>query len=105
MPGANDGKDLLSGNSATGVRLHGRRIHNSVRSALELGLLCSNDPVCAQHDPESRQENRHPHGAACHGCVLTAETSCEQQNDFLDRALVVKTVEELGAELFSDAGW
>ena len=83
----------------------GRRIHNSVRSALELGLLCSNDPVCAQHDPESRQENRHLHGAACHGCVLTAETSCEQQNDFLDRALVVKTVEELGAELFSDAGW
>lgn len=45
------------------------------------------------------------YGAACHGCVLTAETSCEQQNDFLDRALVVKTVEELGAELFSDAGW
>ena len=26
-------------------------------------------------------------------------------NNFLDRALVVKTVEELGAELFSDAGW
>ena len=73
--------------------------------ALELGLLCSNDPVCAQHDPENRQEHRHLHGAACHGCVLTAETSCEQQNDFLDRALVVKTVEELGAELFSDAGW
>ncbi|MGC2743318.1 MAG: hypothetical protein WA672_09030 [Candidatus Angelobacter sp.] len=22
-----------------------------VRSALDLGLLCSNDPVCAQHDP------------------------------------------------------
>jgi hypothetical protein len=83
----------------------GRRIHNSVRSALELGLLCWNDPVCAQHDPENRQEHRHLHGAACHGCVLTAETSCEQQNDFLDRALVVKTVEELGAELFSDAGW
>jgi hypothetical protein len=83
----------------------GRRIHNSVRSALELGLLCSNDPVCAQHDPENRQEHRHLHGAACHGCVLTAETSCEQQNDFIDRALVVKTVEELGAELFSDAGW
>jgi hypothetical protein len=83
----------------------GRRIHNSVRSALELGLLCSNDPVCAQHDAENRQEHRHLHGAACHGCVLTAETSCEQQNDFLDRALVVKTVEELGAELFSDAGW
>jgi hypothetical protein len=83
----------------------GRRIHNSVRSALELGLLCSNDPVCAQHDPANRPEYRHLHGAACHGCVLIGETSCEQQNDFLDRALVVKTVEDLGAELFSDAGW
>jgi len=83
----------------------GRRIHNSVRSALELGLLCSNDPVCAQHDAENKQEHRHLHGAACHGCVLTSETSCEQQNDFLDRALVVKTVEELGAELFSDTEW
>ena len=83
----------------------GRRIHNSVRSALELGLLCSNDPVCAQHDPSNRPEHRHLHGAACHGCVLIGETSCEQQNDFLDRALVVKTVEDLGAELFSDAGW
>ena len=31
-------------------------------------------------------------GAACHGCLLIAETSCEQRNDFLDRALVVPTV-------------
>ncbi len=50
---------------------------------MELGLLCSNDPVCAQH-----------------GCLLISETSCEQQNDYLDRALVVRTVQNLGAELF-----
>jgi hypothetical protein len=30
-----------------------------------------------------------------------AETSCEQQNDFLDRALVVPTVEDLGVEFFT----
>jgi hypothetical protein len=42
------------------------------------------------------------HGAACHGCVLIAETSCEQGNDFLDRALVVRTVAGLGAEFFPD---
>lgn len=83
----------------------GRRIHNLVRSALELGMLCSNDPICAQHDPESKQEHRHLHGAACHGCLLTAETSCEQQNDFLDRSLMVRTVEDYGSELFEDAGW
>jgi hypothetical protein len=39
-------------------------------------------------------------GSACHGCLLIAETSCEQRNDFLDRALVVPTVEALGAEFF-----
>src|SRR5205807_10056234 len=27
--------------------------------------------------------------AACHGCALVAETSCEMRNDYLDRALVV----------------
>jgi hypothetical protein len=32
--------------------------------------------------------------------VLISETSCEQQNDFLDRALVVRTVQNLGAEFF-----
>ncbi len=80
----------------------GRRIHETVRNAIELGLLCSNDPVCAQHDPASGHEHRYLHGAACHGCVLISETSCEQQNDFLDRALVVRTVESLGTEFFPE---
>jgi hypothetical protein len=33
---------------------------------------------------------------------LISETSCEQQNDYLDRSLVVPTVENQGAELFSE---
>lgn len=81
----------------------GRRIHESVRAALELGQLCSNDPVCAQHDPGSSHESRYLHGSACHGCLLIGETSCEQQNDFLDRALVVRTVQNLGAEFFGES--
>jgi hypothetical protein len=67
-----------------------------------LGRLCSNDPVCAQHNPASREERRYLHGAACHGCQLIAETSCEVMNEHLDRALVVETVEGLGAEFFGD---
>ena len=35
------------------------------------------------------------------GCLLIAETSCEQRNDFLDRALVVPTV-GLGDAAFFD---
>lgn len=80
----------------------GRQIHEVVQSALELGMLCSNDPVCAQHDPSNAHEHRFLHGAACHGCLLISETSCEQQNDYLDRSLVVPTVENQGAELFSE---
>jgi hypothetical protein len=54
----------------------------------------------SQHDPQSQHEHRYLHGAACHGCVLLAETSCEQRNDFLDRALVVPTVEHTGIHCF-----
>ena len=64
----------------------GRQIGQHLRAALELGRLCSNDPVCAQHDPQNQHECRFLHGAACHGCLLIAETSCEQHNDYLDRA-------------------
>lgn len=82
----------------------GRNIARHIQEALELGRLCSNDPVCAQHDPQSAHELRFLHGAACHGCLLVAETSCEQHNDFLDRSLVVPTVESLGSEFFSFGG-
>ena len=54
-----------------------------------MGALCSNDPICAQHAPGRSLEERWLHGAACHGCALVAETSCEMRNDHLDRALVV----------------
>jgi hypothetical protein len=78
----------------------GRQIARHLKAAIDLGRLCSNDPVCAQHSPENQHECRFLHGAACHGCLLIAETSCEQRNDFLDRALVVSTVDGNGAEFF-----
>ena len=80
----------------------GRRIEDHLNRALEQGRLCSNDPVCAQHKPDNVQEDRFLHGAACHGCLLIAETSCERRNEMLDRALVTSTVERLGAEFFPD---
>ena len=105
LPGIGYGVLLYTGTADSegtlgGLIQVGRRIHEHIRKALELGELCSNDPVCAQHEPESTHEHRFLHGAACHGCLLIAETSCEQQNDFLDRALVVSTVENLGVEFF-----
>jgi hypothetical protein len=80
----------------------GRKIERHLRNALELGRLCSNDPVCAQHDPQDTHEERYLMGAACHGCVLIAETSCERFNQYLDRSLVVPNVATLGTEFFGD---
>jgi len=80
----------------------GRRIEHHLRAALEMGRLCSNDPVCAQHHPDNKQEERFLNGAACHGCLLIAEPSCERRSEFLDRALVVPTVESIGTEFFED---
>jgi hypothetical protein len=81
----------------------GRNVGAHLRAALDYGRLCSNDPICAQHRPDNRQEERFLHGAACHGCLLIAEPACERRNEFLDRALVVETVENLGAELFDES--
>jgi hypothetical protein len=93
--GTSDAEGTLGGLTAAG-----RFISRHVRRALEYGTLCSSDPVCAFHAPVV-----HDHqpllGAACHGCLLVSETSCEQHNNFLDRALVVPTVEGLGAEFFA----
>jgi len=77
-----------------------RRFVSLLRSALERERLCSGDPVCADHDPTTAHDDRTLHGAACHGCLLVAETSCEARNLFLDRALIVDTVGQTGASFF-----
>ena len=77
-----------------------KSIGHYLKIALEMGQLCSNDPICAQHDAGDANERRYLQGAACHGCVLISETSCELFNDFLDRSFVVPTVACQGAEFF-----
>ena len=78
-----------------------RRFVRLLKSALERERLCSGDPVCADHNPTIAHDDRTLHGAACHGCLLVAETSCEARNLFLDRALIVDTVGQTGASFFS----
>lgn len=80
----------------------GKNIGRHLERALDLGRLCSNDPVCAQHEPPDPHEERFLHGAACHGCLLIGETSCERRNELLDRALVIPTVATPGAAFFSE---
>lgn len=75
-----------------GLVEEGRRLRHHLREAWDLGRLCSNDPVCATHDPTSEAGDRRLEGAACHGCLYIAESSCERYNRYLDRALVVPTI-------------
>ena len=86
-----------------GLVQQARHIGDHISQALATAALCSNDPVCAQHSAADSVEERWLHGAACHGCVLVAETSCEMWNDYLDRALVVPTLAERDAAFFPDS--
>lgn len=86
-----------------GLVAQGRRIGDHLARALELGRLCSNDPVCATHVPERGQAELHLEGAACHGCLYLAEVSCERMNRMLDRALVVPVIDQPAALAFFGA--
>lgn len=77
-----------------GLVAQGRRIDEHLARALQLGMLCSNDPVCATHSPAQDRSERHLEGAACHGCLYLAEVSCERMNRMLDRALVVPIIDQ-----------
>ncbi len=83
-----------------GLVQQARHIEDHLADALRMGELCSNDPICARHTPSAGMERRWLHGAACHGCALIAETSCEMRNDYLDRALVVPVIGLDGAAFF-----
>lgn len=72
-----------------GLVQEARHIEDHLLRALQMGALCSNDPICSGHNAGRSMEKRWLQGAACHGCALVAETSCEMRNDYLDRALVV----------------
>lgn len=56
---------------------------------------CSSDPLCIEG---VHAKSEPTNGSACHACLLASETSCEEFNGFLDRALLVgiPTQPELG---------
>lgn len=87
-----------------GLVQQARHLEQHLDRALRECALCSNDPICALHRPGDSLEGRFQHGAACHGCALVAETSCEMRNDFLDRALVAPVLGTRDAAFFEAQG-
>lgn len=73
-------------------------------SALADARWCSTDPVCM----DAGDRGQGPDScnlAACHGCALLPETSCEQFNRFLDRGFVIGTFADPTLGYFSDPSW
>jgi hypothetical protein len=64
-----------------------------VIKALERASWCSADPVCMEMGSRGGQGPDNCNLAACHNCGLVPETACEEFNRFLDRALVVGSLE------------
>ncbi|NNH75581.1 DUF1998 domain-containing protein [Nocardia uniformis] len=72
-----------------------------VANAISDAKWCSTDPVCM----DAGEKGQGPDScnlAACHGCALLPETSCEEFNRFLDRGVVVGTFLHPRLGYFSD---
>lgn len=81
---ASDSEGTLGGLVALGAPQILRRL---LDQALDDARRCSSDPLCAEHVPVEPSETLH--AAACHACLFASETSCEANNRWLDRAVVV----------------
>ena len=66
--------------------------------ALDNVRLCASDPLCAEHHPY--RDGITLHAASCHACLFAPETSCERGNKYLDRAVLVSTVERSDLAFF-----
>ena len=67
--------------------------------ALDDAIHCSNDPLCEE---STGQGPGAINLAACQGCTLLPETSCEEANFFLDRVLLVGSAESPDSGFFSN---
>jgi len=64
-------------------------LERTMARALDRARWCSSDPVCIESPGQGPDSCNL---AACHSCALLPETSCEQQNRLLDRAMLVGTL-------------
>jgi len=69
------------------------------RRAIENAKICANDPVCISSTGQGRDSLNL---GACHSCVLLPETSCDEYNSFLDRALVIGTFDNSVLGFYED---
>ncbi|BCZ46150.1 hypothetical protein psyc5s11_22170 [Clostridium gelidum] len=66
------------------------RLSKIIDNAIEKARFCSSDPVCIESLGQGRDGLNL---SACFSCCLISETSCEEFNTLLDRALIVGTLD------------
>ncbi|MEV0620265.1 DUF1998 domain-containing protein [Nonomuraea sp. NPDC050404] len=88
-----------SAGSLGGVVAQGehRKLYETLESALTRTEWCSQDPPCMESEASGIDSLNL---AACYACVLLPETSCETNNVFLDRAMLIGTPEDPATGFF-----
>ncbi len=84
--GAADSEGTLGGLVSLGEPMTLGRL---LDQTLEQVRLCASDPLCVEHHPW--RDGLSLHGAACHACLFSPETSCEHGNKYLDRTTLART--------------
>ena len=93
---ATDSEGTLGGLASMGAP---SILQRHILKALHDAALCASDPLCAENMPGL--DGRSIHAAACHNCLFAPETSCERGNKYLDRTLLVPTIEESDVAFFA----
>ena len=94
--GTSDSDGTLGGLQSRG---ESKVLANTIMGCLKSAEWCSSDPLC-NHGELSSEE--YFSIASCHGCLLIPETSCELHNRYLDRGLVVGTLDKEAKSFFGD---
>lgn len=74
------------------------RLPHIIKRAIKRANWCSYDPVCIN---SKGQGVRSLNLSACYSCALISETSCEEFNTLLDRALIVGTLDDKSIGFFN----
>jgi hypothetical protein len=91
-----DSDGTLGGLQREGVA---KRFGPIFRAAVRAHEWCASDPLCIKGLMSATEASSL---ASCHSCLLAPETSCQDYNRFLDRAMVVGTPEDRSVGFFSD---
>ena len=76
------------------------RLPRLFEDALRRARWCSNDPICMESPGDGTVSSNL---AACHGCSLLPETSCEEGNRLLDRGLIAGKIDDALLGFFNGA--